>query len=233
MGYLEVVRQTLLAYGVPGELYADKAGIFFVNNKKEDQWTVEELLAGKPLDKTQFGTIVAERLGISMIRAHTPQAKGRIERLWGTLQDRLPQWFKLEGVTGMEKANAAIPRFIAYFNERFSVPPANETTAFVPLDSTTDLETALSARYPRITDNCGCFSFHNFMFQINSKKPLAKKKIQFLFSERLKFWAYYDHQYYTVSCLGLKRGKLISHIPEVVKILMQKVYLADGRNNTA
>jgi len=230
MGYLEVLRHTLAEYGIPGELYADKAGIFFVNNKKEEHWTVEEMLAGRPMDKTQFGVIAEERLGITMISAHTPQAKGRIERLWGTLQDRLPVWLKLEGIAGMEQANLAIRRFIADYNARFAVPPAQAETAFVPLDAADDLDTLLAARYERTTDNCGCFSFHNFIFQIDSQKPLAKKKIQFLFSQKLNFVALYDKKYYPVSCLGLKDKKQISHIPDVVKILMEKIYFADGRN---
>ncbi|MCL2722020.1 MAG: hypothetical protein FWD47_11870 [Treponema sp.] len=66
-------------YGIPLEFYADKAEIFFVNTKKEEKCTADEILAGKPLDKTQFGSFVEERLGITMISTHTPQAKGRIE----------------------------------------------------------------------------------------------------------------------------------------------------------
>ena len=56
---------------IPRELYADKSGIFFVNNKKKEHWTVDEMLAGKPLDKTQFGTIAKECFGITMITAHS------------------------------------------------------------------------------------------------------------------------------------------------------------------
>jgi hypothetical protein len=87
MGYLEVLRTTLTGYDLPMAIYTDKAGIFFANTKKQENWTIEEQLAGRTLDKTQFGRI-AETLGIDLIPAHTP--KGRIERLWGTLQDRLP-----------------------------------------------------------------------------------------------------------------------------------------------
>jgi hypothetical protein len=68
-------------------LYADRAGIFFVNTKKQENWTITKQLAGKTLDKTQFGAFPEERLGITLIpAAYTPQAKGRIERLWGTFQ---------------------------------------------------------------------------------------------------------------------------------------------------
>ena len=230
MGYLEVLRQTLTKYGIPCELYADKAGIFRVNNKKEEHWTVEEMLEGRPLDKTQFGSIIEERLGITIISAHTPQAKGRIERLWGTLQDRLTVWFKLNGITTMEQANLAIEQFISDYNARFAVEPDKPESAFVPMDSLNDLDTLLAARYERTTDNCGCFSFHNFIFQIDSRKPLAKKKIHFLFSQKLKFVALYDKKYYPVSCLGLKNNKEVTHIPDVVKILIQKVFFADGKS---
>jgi hypothetical protein len=79
---------------------------------------VEELLAGHPLDKTQFGAIV-DKLGIGLISAHTPQAKGRIERLWGTLQDRLTVWFTLNGITTRKQANTALPAFIAEYDKAY------------------------------------------------------------------------------------------------------------------
>jgi transposase len=230
MGYLEVLRQTLLHYGLPGELYADKAGIFFVNTKKQENWTTGELLAGKPLDKTQFGSIVEERLGITMISAHTPQAKGRVERLWNTLQDRLPLWLKLEGITGVEQANSELHRYIAIFNCRFSVQAQTVESAFVPLGDSHDLDKLLAVRHERNTDNCGCFSFQNFIFQIDSKRPLAKKKILFLFSQKIGFLALYGDEYFPVSFLGLKNKGCVTHIPDVVKILIQKNYYADGRN---
>jgi transposase len=186
MGYLELLRQTLTVYGLPIDIYADKAGIFFVNTKKQANWTAEELLAGHPLSKTQFGAIV-EKLGIGLISAHTPQAKGRIERLWGTLQDRLPVWFALNGITGMEQANAALPAFIAEYNAKFAIVPESSENAFVPLDTCDNLDALLAVRYERTTDNCGCFSFQNFTFQLVTDRPIAKKKIQFLFSERIGF----------------------------------------------
>jgi transposase len=230
MGYLEVLRQTLTKYGIPLALYADKAGIFLVNTKKQEHWTVEEMLAGKPLDKTQFGSIVEERLGITMISAHTPQAKGRVERLWGTLQDRLPIWLTMQGITDIDKANRALHRYIAVFNDRFSVRPETEKSAFVPLDASHELDKLLAVRHERTTDNCGCFSFQNVIFQIDSKRPLAKKKIQFLFSQKIGFLARYGNEYYPVSFLGLKNKGCVTHIPDVVKILIQKNYYADGRN---
>lgn len=233
MGYLEVLRQTLTKYGIPLEIYADKAGIFFVNTKKEENWTAEEMLAGRPLDKTQFGSIVEERLGITMISAHTPQAKGRIERLWGTLQDRLPVWLKMKGIITMEQANCKLHQYIASFNNRFAVQPQESESSFVPLGDSFDLDKLLAVRHQRVTDNCGCFSFQNFTFQIDSKKPVVKKKIQFLFSQKIGFMAFYNNEYYPVSFLGLKKRGAVTHAPDVIKILIQKNYYADGRNTQA
>jgi hypothetical protein len=99
-GYPELLGQTLTTYGLPIDVYAGKAGVFFVNTKKQAAWTVEEMPAGLPPDKTRFGAVV-DKPGIGPISAHTPQAKGRIERLWGTLRTgclsgspstALPQW---------------------------------------------------------------------------------------------------------------------------------------------
>jgi len=229
MGYLETLRQTLTKYGIPLEIYADKAGIFFVNTKKEENWTIDEMLAGKPLDKTQFGTIVEDRLGITMIRAHTPQAKGRIERLWGTLQDRLPVWLTMRNITDMEQANREIYQFIVDYNSKFAIAPEIAESSFVPLGDSLDLDTLLSVRHERVTDNCGCFSFQNFTFQIDCNKPIVRKKIQFLFSEKIGFLAFYENSYYPVSFLGLRKRGAVTHLPDVIKILIQKNYYDDGR----
>jgi len=233
MGYLEVLRQTLTKYGLPLEIYADKAGIFVVNTKKEEFWTPEEILAGKPLDKTQFGTIVEERLGITMISAHTPQAKGRIERLWGTLQDRLPIWLKLNNITDMEQANKKLRLFIADFNKKFSVAAEGSESSFVPLGDDYDLDKLLAVRHQRVTDNCGCFSFQNLTFQIETKKPIVKKKVQFLFSQKIGFLAFYNNEYFSVKYLRLKKKEAHIHTPDVIKLLIDKIYYADGHNRQA
>lgn len=228
MGYLEVLRTTLREYGVPEALYTDKAGVFYVNTKKEENWNLDEQLAGKTLDKTQFGRI-ADKLGMGLILAHTPQAKGRIERLWGTLQDRLPVWFKVNKISSIEEANAALPRFIAEYNKSFGVEPENTESAFTPVIVNDEMDKLLSVRHERVTDNCGCFSFQNFLFEIKSGRPLAKKRIVFLFSGKIGFQAMYEQKYYPVSVVGFanKRGDV--HLPEVTRALLTRHYLADGK----
>jgi transposase len=225
-GYFEAFRAVLQGYGAPEALYADRIGIYFVNTKKPENWSVEEQLAGKTLDKTQFGHI-AETLGCELIPAGSPQAKGRIERLWETLQSRLPVWFTLNGITTMEQANATLPRFITEFNRRFHREPAcKKETAFAPIPANFDLDTLLVAKYTRKTDNCGCFSFQNYTFQVDSPRPPVKKTIVFLFSEKIGFKAYYDKTYYRVKFPAFLNKDKKSHLPQVTKRLIHDSFFA-------
>jgi transposase len=227
-GYLETLRQTVEKYGIPIDLYTDKAGLFFVNTKKKENWTLDEKLAGKTLDKTQFG-LIADKLGINLIAAHSPQAKGRVERLWGTLQDRLVTYLKLERITTAEQFNAAAARIIGWFNRRFAVEPESEETSFVPLSAEDDLDTLLAVKHGRTTDACSCFSFQNLMFEVVSDKPIIKKKVVFLFSERLGFRALYDKRYYLVKPLDFLNDS--DGLPKVTQSLLAAFYLADGKTD--
>src|ERR1700747_2685004 len=92
-GYLTVLGQTCRTYGVPVTLYGDRLSVFVRNDR---HWTLEEELRGQQ-DPTHFGRVLAE-LGIGFIQAHSPQAKGRIERLWQTLQDRLVSELRVRGI---------------------------------------------------------------------------------------------------------------------------------------
>ena len=103
LGYLEVLRQMLEDYGIPKCLYPDKFSVFFPATKQK--LTIEEQLQGKAKPTTQFKRII-DVLGIDMFPASTSQAKGRIERLWNTFQDRLVTEFKLENIKTIDDANS-------------------------------------------------------------------------------------------------------------------------------
>lgn len=225
-GYLETMRQTLTQHGVPLELYTDRAGVFFVNTKKSENWTLEEQLAVKTLEATQFGAIL-DQLGINLIGAHSPQAKGRVERLWGTLQDRLPTHCKLNTIKNMEQFNAAAVQVMDWFNKHFAIEPESTETSFVPLSSQDNLDTLLAVKHERTTDACGCFSFQNLKFEIDADKTIAKKKIVFIFSERLGFRALYNKKLYPVNPVDFLNNS--ERLPEVTKVLLQTHYLADGK----
>jgi transposase len=118
-GYLTLFAELFAAHGLPLAVYGDRLGVFVRN---DPHWSLEEELQGHQ-HPTHFGRLL-QTLGIAYIAAHSPQAKGRVERLWGTLQDRLVTELRLLGITTLEAANAFLPTFIADYNRRFAVPAA-------------------------------------------------------------------------------------------------------------
>jgi transposase len=115
-GYLEVLAQVLAQKGVPLAVYTDRHGVFF--RAPGERETMGEDLAGAR-QPTQLGRAFAE-LGVEAILANSPQAKGRVERLFGTLQDRLAAELRLERITTIARANAALPSLLARHNSRFA-----------------------------------------------------------------------------------------------------------------
>ena len=150
-GYVTILDRTCRMYGVPLELYGDRLNVFARNDA---HWTLAEEIQGHQ-DPTHFGRML-QALGIGFIRAHSPQAKGRIERLWNTLQDRLTSELRLRDISTLEAGNAFLPEFLADFTCRFARPPADTTPAWRPVPR--DLAELLSCRYPRTVarDNTVC-----------------------------------------------------------------------------
>ena len=128
-GYLAVLADTLRRHGVPGAIYRDRHTIF--EPPEREPLTLEEQLLDTRVP-TQLGRAFAE-LGISSVRARSPQAKGRIERLWGTLQDRLVAELRIARVADLDGANAYLARYLPRFNRRFTVPAADPVPAWRPL----------------------------------------------------------------------------------------------------
>jgi transposase len=125
-GYFFLLRQVVAAHGIPIALYHDRHGIF--ERSPLDKESIEEQLEGKRA-LTQFGRLMQE-LEITSISAMSPQAKGRIERLWGTFQDRLVSEFRLAGVTTLDEANRMLERFLPAHNQRFAVPAVQAGSAY-------------------------------------------------------------------------------------------------------
>jgi transposase len=143
-GYFLLMRQLCSKTGIPQALYSDKHSIFWATNAP----TLDDQLAGLP-STTQFGRAMAE-LGVQLIRAHSPQAKGRVERLWGTLQDRLVQELRLANVTTLEQANAFLPGFLRRFNRTFAVAPQEPGTAYRPRLTAAVLDHILCFKQDRV-----------------------------------------------------------------------------------
>ena len=141
-GYVTLLAQLAARHGLPLSLYGDRLSVFVRN---DPHWSLDEELQGAQ-HPTQFGRILRE-LGIGYIPAGSPQAKGRIERLWRTLQDRLVVELRLAGVRTPEAATAFLPAFLADFNRRFAHPAAHPTPVW--RRPPPDFATVLSCRYRR------------------------------------------------------------------------------------
>lgn len=142
-GYTELLRRLVTDYGLPGNLYGDRLGVFVRN---DDHWTLAEQLAGQQ-NLTPFGSMLAE-LAVGFIAARSPQAKGRIERLWETLQDRLVSELRLRGIHTVEGAEAYLPAFICDFNQRFARPARECISAWRKAPA--NLDAILACRYLRV-----------------------------------------------------------------------------------
>jgi hypothetical protein len=141
-GYLTLLEQLATQVGLPVAFYGDRLNVFVRNDA---YWTVEEQLQGAQ-HPTHFGQVLRD-LGIGYIPAGSPQAKGRIERLWQTGQDRLVVELRLQGIRTPEAATAFLPTYIADHNARFTHRPADATAAWRrPPANLADL---LSCRYTR------------------------------------------------------------------------------------
>jgi len=147
-GYLWLLREVVKRYGIPLVMYHDRHGSL---HRNDSHWSLEEQLAGRQ-EPTQVG-LALEALGIESIAALSPQAKGRIERLFGTLQDRLIAELGLEGVQNLQEANRFLKAFISRFNRRFAVCPRESEKAWRKVPPELDLDRIISFRYRSVVGN--------------------------------------------------------------------------------
>lgn len=159
--YCEAARHYLERYGKPVAFYSDKHGIFRVNQPRP---------MGTTSGLTQFGRAMYE-LDIQIICANSPQAKGRIERVNQTLQDRLVKELRLRGISDRDTANAFLPQFREDFNRRFAVLPRSNHDAHRPLLHTEDLGLILTHQETRTLSKNLTVQFKNLVYQIQSDRP--------------------------------------------------------------
>lgn len=145
-GYILLLEGIVARKGRPVAIYHDGHSIFETSPKRRP--TLAEELAGRR-EPTQFGRILQE-LGIASIPARSPQAKGRIERLWGTFQDRLVSEMRLAGISDIDAANRFLTRFLPSYNRRFAVPAALEGSAYRPMPEGLDPRTVFCFKESRV-----------------------------------------------------------------------------------
>ncbi len=159
-GYFLVLKQVCLSKGLPQALYADQHTIF----QSPGQPTLEQELSGER-PRTQFGRLVDE-LGIQLIAARSPQAKGRIERLWGTLQDRLVKELRKAGACDRESANRVLAAYLPKFNARFQVEAAQSGSAYVPWPAEQEPADFFCFKHTRRVTNDNTISFDAHRLQL-------------------------------------------------------------------
>lgn len=163
MPALDSFQRYVKQYGIPLAIYADKHTTY----RSPAEPTVEEQLAGvAPM--SQFGRALAE-LGVELIPAHSPQAKGRIERLFHTLQDRLVKEMRMAGIATLAAANRFLPVWLTRYNRRFAVPPAQAADLHRPLPVGTDVRAVLARRTRRVLRRDRTVAHGGQLYQIQDR----------------------------------------------------------------
>ena len=148
-GYLTLLKAIVTEYGIPASIYQDRHSTL---HRNDDNWSLEEQFSGEQ-EPTQVG-VALRSLGITPIFALTPQAKGRIERLFGVLQDRLMAEIELKGINEMKMANQFLKEhFIDEFNRRFTVEPERPQKAWRKVPKEVDIERAIAFCYQAVVGN--------------------------------------------------------------------------------
>jgi transposase len=176
-GYLAMLRAIGADKGLPLALYIDRHGIF--TKRSSERLTLEEELTGTRVP-TQVGRALDE-LGIRRIHALSPEGKGRIERMWETIQGRLVAELRIEGITTIAAANDYLPGFLARLNARFGVPAASPDVAYRPLPDDIDLDRICCFKYGRIVAADNTIRFGGRVLQlgpVSGRRSLARTRVE-------------------------------------------------------
>ena len=185
--YFRLLHRLLRRFGVPVSFYGDRHSVFVRN---DDHWSVEEQLAGRR-DPTQFGRAL-QQLGVTYIAAQSPQAKGRIERLWGTFQDRLTSELRLAGAADLDAANQVLRRFLPDHNRRFARAPRDAEKVWRPAPD--NLDRICCFHHQRCVSNDNVVQWDGRRFQIPPQPKrfsFAGAKVQLVESLEGKVSIYY------------------------------------------
>ena len=176
-GYLKLLEHLVTRYGIPLSIYQDRHGTL---HRNDDHWSFDEQLKGEQ-DPTQVGGVL-QALGISPIFALSPQAKGRIERLFGVLQDRLIAEMELRNITEIAAANTFLTEhFIAEHNRRFAIKPQGAQRAWRTIPKDMDLTRTVSFHYQAVVGNDNAVRLGGMVIDIPEgprNRGYAKAKVE-------------------------------------------------------
>ena len=159
---MDSFQRYVTRYGIPLAVYADKHTTY----QSSAQPTVEEQLAGKE-PTSQFGRALGE-LGVELIPAHSPQAKGRVERLFHTFQDRVIKEMRLAKVATVDEANRFLARYLPIYNQRFAVQPAQPADLHRARPAQRDLARILSLHTTRVLRRDWTIAHHGQLYQVQT-----------------------------------------------------------------
>ncbi len=196
-GYYNVLKQILINYGIPAKILTDRRTIFEYKHKKNPKLENDTF--------TQFG-FACKELGIELETTSVPEAKGRIERLFQTLQSRLLNELKFKNITSIKEANRYLKTFITKFNKQFSIPTNNITHVYESIDQISDINLLLSVITTRMFDKGSSISFKNNYYQAyDSNNNLVnfanKTSILVIESFDNKLYGLVNNQYYQLVIL--------------------------------
>jgi hypothetical protein len=176
VGYLWLLKEMIKHHGIPASIYQDRHGSL---HRNDDHWSLEEQLAGRQ-EPTQVG-LALEALGIRPIFALSPQAKGRMERVFGILQDRLIAELRLAGLHQAEEANPFLRKFLRGFNRKFSLAPRDGQKAWRKLPPGLDLDRIVSIQYRSVVGNDNAVRLGGLVLDIApgpQRRAYAKEKVE-------------------------------------------------------
>lgn len=228
-GYLEVLRQTCARYGVPREIYSDRAAIFCYTPRGKNlaQWEKLEVMHEK---RTQWQRI-CEELHIRQILAWSPQAKGRVERMWKTIQGQLPMWLYKNNIRTVEEANRQIHRYIESFNKAYARNPESDDNYYIGAPA--NLNDILCAQFSRRADGRGCITFQGTTFYAPTAPDFARRDVILCINESGLFAKYKDVYYPLVPTENFVRETVSDQMPQVVINIIYRYLYAFAKEISA
>lgn len=170
---LQVVKDFIEKYGIPKSIYVDKHVTYRSPNKP----TEDEKLEGKEVGESNFEKVMRD-MGIQIIYAHSPQAKGRVERSNRTHQDRLVKELRLKGIKTLEEANDYLNEYLKRHNDNFEVKAEDKRSQFREISKHMDLESLFSTRENRKVQNGNLIFYDGNRYVIEGKRQLKGKKVE-------------------------------------------------------
>ena len=222
LGYNEILKQTFQNYGVMEAVYIDRHSAFVTTPKHR---TLEERLQYEKSSNTHFNDL-CKRLNIEVILALSAEGKGRIERLWGTLQNNLPFIFRRLGISDNQSANTFLRSWLPRFNAEFSVRSSSPISRWHKLPRRFNLEYELSIKVKCHTDSYGVFLFHDHYFELQSPRRSCVR-FTLCLSESFGLKAYLNDTFYPVTLCDTLTQVRCGTMPMVEQDLISRYLLSD------